>query len=146
MARSVDDLALLLAAMVSDDPLDPLARPVGDRASLAQPAPADPAGLRVVFSDDLGFALLRLGQRPHLQILAHAQRTGNHRDPLQMQRQEVGVGLRTALLEGHLGHLGVGERSVEVVQTAPAGDIGNGFNIENEDWIHTQEGNTLEDK
>ena len=63
-----------------------------------------------------------------------------------MQRKEVGVGLCPALLESHLGHLGVRQRSIEVVQTSPACDIGNGFNIENEDWIHTQEGNTLEDK
>lgn len=69
MARTVDDLALMLAAMVSDDPLDPLARPVGDRAALANPAPVDLAGVRVRFSEDLGFAPIEARMRACFQAI-----------------------------------------------------------------------------
>jgi len=69
MARSVPDLALMLAAMLSDDPLDPLARPVGNRTAIAQPAPVDPAAVRVVFSEDLGFAPIEARMRATFQTI-----------------------------------------------------------------------------
>lgn len=55
MARSVDDVALFLAAMAVDDPVDALSYP-RDRGEFHPLEPLDPTGLRVAFSDDLGFA------------------------------------------------------------------------------------------
>jgi Asp-tRNA(Asn)/Glu-tRNA(Gln) amidotransferase A subunit family amidase len=61
MARNVPDLAFLLAAMVSDDPRDPLSRAVFGRKMVApaefHPLPElDPAALRVAVTADFGFA------------------------------------------------------------------------------------------
>ena len=55
-----------------------------------------------------------------------------------MQRQKVGPVLRAALLESELGDLVVGQRRIEVVETAQAGDVGDGFNVEDEDGFHTE--------
>ncbi len=61
MARTVADLALLLSAMVSDDPRDPLATTVHGTtirhaADFAVPAPIDLSRLRVALTPDFGFA------------------------------------------------------------------------------------------
>jgi Asp-tRNA(Asn)/Glu-tRNA(Gln) amidotransferase A subunit family amidase len=61
MARTVGDLALLLSAMVSDDPRDPLATTVHGStvrhaADFATPAPIDLSRLRVALTPDFGFA------------------------------------------------------------------------------------------
>ena len=61
MARNVPDTCLLLSAMVSDDPRDPLAATVHGRqmrtpAEFAQPALMDLSSVRAAFSPDLGFA------------------------------------------------------------------------------------------
>ncbi|HEX4262145.1 MAG TPA: amidase family protein [Acetobacteraceae bacterium] len=61
MARTVGDAALLLSAMVSDDPHDPLAATIHGRtvrraADFARPALVDLAQLRVAMTPDFGFA------------------------------------------------------------------------------------------
>jgi Asp-tRNA(Asn)/Glu-tRNA(Gln) amidotransferase A subunit family amidase len=61
MARTVADLALLLSAMVSDDPRDPLATTVHGSAvrraaDFAVPAAIDLSRLRVALTPDFGFA------------------------------------------------------------------------------------------
>ncbi|MBV8096749.1 MAG: amidase [Acetobacteraceae bacterium] len=61
MARTVPDTCLLLAAMVSDDPRDPLAatiyrRVVHSPEEYARPFPVDLASLRVAITPDFGFA------------------------------------------------------------------------------------------
>ena len=61
MARTVPDLCLMLAAMVSDNPADPLATTVHGSAvrrpsDFAQPAPIDLACLRAALTPDFGFA------------------------------------------------------------------------------------------
>jgi len=59
MGRDVADTALLLSAMASGDPRDPLSNPLLDAAgaaALARPPEIDPARLRAAFSVDLGFA------------------------------------------------------------------------------------------
>ncbi|MEO9188540.1 MAG: amidase family protein [Acetobacteraceae bacterium] len=61
MARTVPDLCLMLAAMVSDDPSDPLATTVYGAAvrraeDFARPAPVDLSRLRVALTPDFGFA------------------------------------------------------------------------------------------
>jgi Asp-tRNA(Asn)/Glu-tRNA(Gln) amidotransferase A subunit family amidase len=60
MARNVPDLMLLLAAMASDDPRDPLSRAVAGRRMVDprefHPLPErDPGTLRVAFTPDFGF-------------------------------------------------------------------------------------------
>ena len=61
MARTVPDLCLLLAAMVSDDARDPLATTICGRTvrrpeDFVIPAPVDLSSVRAAFSPDLGFA------------------------------------------------------------------------------------------
>jgi len=61
MARTVPDLAFMLAAMASDDPRDPLSRAVFGRRMVEpgefHPLPeADPGTLRVAVTADFGFA------------------------------------------------------------------------------------------
>lgn len=61
MARTVPDVCLLLAAMASDDPCDPLATTVRGRAvrrisDFWPPAEIDLASLRVAVTPDFGFA------------------------------------------------------------------------------------------
>lgn len=61
MARTVPDLCLMLAAMVSDNALDPLATTVHGATvrraeDFARPAPVDLASLRVALTPDFGFA------------------------------------------------------------------------------------------
>ncbi len=61
MARTVPDLCLMLAAMVSDNPVDPLATAVHSATvrrpeDFAYPAPIDLACLRVALTPDFGFA------------------------------------------------------------------------------------------
>ena len=56
MARNVPDICLLLSAMVSGDPRDPLAQPVS-AAAYAAPAPVDLSSLRVAVTPDFGFAV-----------------------------------------------------------------------------------------
>jgi len=61
MARTVPDLCLLLAAIVSDDARDPLATTIYGRAvrraeDFAQPGAVDLTSVRAAFSPDLGFA------------------------------------------------------------------------------------------
>lgn len=62
MARTVADAALLLSAMVADDPHDPFTRAVA-KGLRRPPHPADLAGLRVAFSEDLGCAPIDDGIR-----------------------------------------------------------------------------------
>src|SRR5690606_33114008 len=54
--------------------------------------------------DDLAFAVVRLGQRKHAEVLRIAQHAGNGHHALKMMRQEVRTGRSAALLEGELGH------------------------------------------
>jgi amidase len=61
MARTVPDVCLMLAAMVSDSGADPLATTIPGQAvrrpgDFARPAPADLASLRVAVTPDFGFA------------------------------------------------------------------------------------------
>ena len=61
MARSVGDLRLMLAAMVSDDGRDPLAAtahglPMRRAEAFIRPRPVDLAGLRVALTPDFGIA------------------------------------------------------------------------------------------
>jgi Asp-tRNA(Asn)/Glu-tRNA(Gln) amidotransferase A subunit family amidase len=61
MARTVPDVCLMLAAMVSDRGADPLATTVRGACvrrpeDFARPAPVDLASLRVAFTPDFGFA------------------------------------------------------------------------------------------
>jgi len=57
MGRDVADTALLLSAMVSADPRDPMANPLlADPQALALRRPVDLAALRVATTVDLGFA------------------------------------------------------------------------------------------
>lgn len=55
MARNVDDVGLLTAAMARDHSIDPMSYP-RDRGAFVNILPADLKGLRVAFSEDLGFA------------------------------------------------------------------------------------------
>jgi Asp-tRNA(Asn)/Glu-tRNA(Gln) amidotransferase A subunit family amidase len=55
MGRTVADACLQLAAQASSDSCDPLSGPV-DPLSFREPMPVDLAGLRVAYSEDLGFA------------------------------------------------------------------------------------------
>jgi len=54
MARNAADAALMLSGMAAHDPDDPLSGPV-DAAGFAALPEVDLAGLRVAFSDDMGF-------------------------------------------------------------------------------------------
>jgi Asp-tRNA(Asn)/Glu-tRNA(Gln) amidotransferase A subunit family amidase len=65
MARNVQDTALLLSAMASDDPGDPLAGPLrgGGADDLARPPRVDLARLRVAISEDFGEAPVEGGVR-----------------------------------------------------------------------------------
>ncbi len=61
MARNVPDTALLLSAMVSDDPRDALATTIHGKIvrraeNFARPAPCDLSRLRVALTPDFGFA------------------------------------------------------------------------------------------
>ena len=55
MARTVEDLGLMLSAIAGEDPLDPLSYP-HDASAFRDPEPVDLSGLRVAVSEDLGFA------------------------------------------------------------------------------------------
>jgi Asp-tRNA(Asn)/Glu-tRNA(Gln) amidotransferase A subunit family amidase len=61
MARDIGDAALLLSAMMADDPLDPLAvaihgRTVRSADDVSPVLPLDLAGMRIAFTADFGFA------------------------------------------------------------------------------------------
>ena len=62
MARSVDDCAFMLGALVGPDPRDPLNRDE-DPDSFWPVVPADLASLRIAVSADLGFAPVETGVR-----------------------------------------------------------------------------------
>jgi amidase len=53
MGRTVDDVALVLAAIAGDNPRNPIALP-GDGRSFADVRPADVRGLRIAWSPDMG--------------------------------------------------------------------------------------------
>lgn len=55
MGRSIDDICLLLAQQVADDPRDPLATAV-DARDFIRPPPIDLGGLNVAWTTDFGFA------------------------------------------------------------------------------------------
>jgi len=55
LARSIDDLCMLLAQQVADDPRDPLATAVDSR-DVMTPPPVDLGGLTVAWTMDFGFA------------------------------------------------------------------------------------------
>jgi Asp-tRNA(Asn)/Glu-tRNA(Gln) amidotransferase A subunit family amidase len=55
MARSVDDLGLLVSVMARDHPIDPMSYP-RDPTEFREIEAAEPGRLRVAFSPDLGFA------------------------------------------------------------------------------------------
>lgn len=55
MARTIEDLCMLMAEQAADDPRDPLATAV-DTMTLQTPQPVDLGGLRVAFTTDFGFA------------------------------------------------------------------------------------------
>lgn len=57
IGRTVEDTSLLLAAMAGYDTRDPFSRPL-EAEGLAIPPHIDLSGLRVAFSEDLGFALV----------------------------------------------------------------------------------------
>ena len=65
IARTVDEAALMLSVIAGYDPRDPLSVPV-DAASFADPPAVDLAGLRVAWSEDLGFAPVEPVQREAL--------------------------------------------------------------------------------
>lgn len=54
-----------------------------------------------------------------------------------MQRHEVGTaGLLAAHEHGHVGHLAVVGFAADTMQAADAGNVGDGFEVEGQDWIH----------
>lgn len=84
IARSVADACLLLAATAGHDLRDPLSHPV-DAAAFRVPPSVDLARLRVVFSEDLGFApvdqAIRALFRRRTRAFAAAFRSAEDRDP-----------------------------------------------------------------
>jgi hypothetical protein len=88
--------------------------------------------------NNLGFALLRLGQRPDANILARTQCAGDDGDALQMVWQKIVSALDPTLLKGHFRDLGVRQCRVEIMQTAQTRHVRNGFNIEDENGLHTK--------
>jgi amidase len=62
MARTVEDLGLMLSAMAGEDPIDPLSYP-HDAAAFRDVPHVDLSGLRVAVSEDLGFAPVDNGIR-----------------------------------------------------------------------------------
>ena len=105
MARSVGDAALLLSAMAGSDAEDPLAGPL-DAAALAQPPETDLSGLRVAFSEDLGFAPVDDGIRRVFQArcgqFADLFKSSAERDPELGDADRIFAVLRA---EGFLGAL-----------------------------------------
>jgi amidase len=57
MARSIEDLCMLLAHQAADDSQDPLATAVDPR-DFSAPLPVDPAGLNVAWTTDFGFCAI----------------------------------------------------------------------------------------
>jgi Asp-tRNA(Asn)/Glu-tRNA(Gln) amidotransferase A subunit family amidase len=84
IARTVADACLLLAATAGHDPRDPLSHPV-DAAAFRTPPPVDLARLRVVLSEDLGFAPVDHGIRAlfrrRTRAFAKAFRSAEERNP-----------------------------------------------------------------
>ena len=108
MARSVADVALMLAVLAEHDPLDPLSRP-GETASLAQPWPVDPASLRVVFSEDLGVAPVEQGIRrvfrDRMARIQHVYKSAERRDPPRADASPVFETLRAhGFVAAHRAH------------------------------------------
>ena len=84
MGRTVSDAALLLSAMISDDPRDPFGS--GTNTELAKPLqPADLAHFRVAISEDLGTAPLdddiRQCFRRKVKGIQHIFLSTQHQDP-----------------------------------------------------------------
>ena len=96
--------------------------------------------------DDLAFALLRLSQGPHAQILAGAQDAGDDGDTLEIVREKIAAVLCPPLLEGHFRDFAVGQSRIKIVQTPQPRHVGNGFDVEDEDRFHDHAGNTPVDR
>lgn len=92
IARTVADACLLLATMAGHDPRDPLSGPVGPTTLLA-PQPVDLARLRVIFSEDLGFApvdnAIRALFRERTRCFASAFAAFEYRNPPMERANEV---------------------------------------------------------
>jgi len=84
MARDMGDVALLLSCMAGVDVSDPLSFPI-DTAGMATVADVDLAGLRVAFSEDLGFApvanIIRETFKERVNLMRDAFGHGEWRDP-----------------------------------------------------------------
>ncbi len=144
MARTVPDLCLLLAAMVSGDVRDPLATPVA-AADYAVPAPVDLSSLRVALTPDFGFAVTervvadafaaKTGAVRHIfaraddaapdctgadeafAILRAVQFLGSHLERVQTRPGDVGPNVRANVAEG-LGYTAADVARGLTLQTA----------------------------
>ena len=86
--------------------------------------------------DQLAFVLIRRAQRPHLEAIAFAQRTGNGHHPVQMQGAGNSLPVLAALVKGHLRHIlrrCFGRQRQQCFQTI---GIGNSLDVENERRRH----------
>src|SRR5215831_1086866 len=82
---------------------------------------------------------VRLGSDgPHAEGVAVAQRTRDGNHTMQVQRQKVSAARLPAQRKRHLGDLGIRQPAVESMETAQAGDVGNGFDIESQNRGHTR--------
>jgi Asp-tRNA(Asn)/Glu-tRNA(Gln) amidotransferase A subunit family amidase len=142
MARTVEDACLLLAAMAGHDTRDPLSGPV-DATAFATPPPVDPARLRVVFSEDLGFApvdnAIRELFRRRTALFASAFAAAERRDPPMGRADEAFEIMRAVsfvprykpLCDQHPDKVGPNIRA-NVAQ-------GLGFSLADVGWAHVEQ-------
>ena len=86
--------------------------------------------------DDLAFAISRRAEGPNTQARALAQQAGNRNDALQMKRQKLVAGRRSAPLERDFRDVGIRERRIELEHGAIARDIGDSLDIKNKRRLH----------
>jgi len=104
--------------------------------------------LRRVFVDAVEEALDRnrlggfgLADREHPHLVVMAQHAGDHHHALQMRRQKVVPRGGAALLERHLGDLGVGKIVGQLVKAPDAGTVRDRLDVEGKGGRH-QSGKT----
>jgi Asp-tRNA(Asn)/Glu-tRNA(Gln) amidotransferase A subunit family amidase len=132
MGRSVADTCLLLSAMAGYDRRDPMSVPT-EPSSFRVPPPADPATLRVAFSEDLGFAPVDSGVRATFRAcaarFAGLFRSSASRDPDMADADDTFAVIRAAgFLAAHRQHY---ERSRDKLGPNVAANVeqGLGFSL-----------------
>ena len=81
-----------------------------------------------------------------------AQRTADRHHAVEVQLQEIAAGLQAPPLERPIEDGGVVERGRQLMGTPQPGDVGDGLDVEDEDWRHRrrrsarQPGNTPVDR